>query len=462
MRDDTYMGRGYRTLPIRRWLALALAVTFLVPAIVTVTVAWTQFGTAWHSSGEAAQIVRAGAARWSDPAWQVATRAKLKPQGVDFVLFENGREVYRSAADPLAGADATHQRMVQRLVVPGSKPRRVAIIYSNSPWWSGTGGGFWLLPVVGLASLLLTLGTIGWYLGRTVVTPLAATSGAARQIAAGDLDIRLPTSRFREVADLGSAFGAMSAELRASLQHQAEIEEERRLFVGAIAHDLRTPLFSLRGYLEGLEQGLATTPQKRAQYIQVLREKADVLERLIADLFAYTRAEYLEQTLQRKPIELAVLLRKTADGLRRQAEAKGVTLEVDGPKGQHILDGDEHLLGRAVENLLDNALRHTPAGGRIEVGWRADGDRATFTVADTGPGIAPRDLPHLFEPMYRGDPSRSRQTGGAGLGLAIARRILRAHGGDLVATNRPGGGAAFTGSIPVSGEAGMVGHAASA
>jgi signal transduction histidine kinase len=367
---------------------------------------------------------------------------------VDFVLVENGRTIYRSSPDPLAGTGANYQRAVERLVI-GGKPRRVAYIYSGRTGWNGGGGGFWLLPLVGLATLLLTLGVIAWLLGRTLLKPLAATSNAARQIAAGDLDIVLPGSQVREVAELSSAFVAMSAELRASLQQQAAIEDERRMFVSAIAHDLRTPLFSLRGYLEGLDQGLATTPQKAAQYVRVCREKADVLERLIADLFAYARIEYLEQTLQREPLALGTLLGRAVEGRRREAGAQGVTLRLDQPQPTCMVEGDQHLLGRAVENLLDNALRHTRPGGEIEVQWWTDGDRAMFTVADSGPGIAPRDLPHVFEPMYRADPSRSRETGGTGLGLAISRRILRAHGGDLSAANRVAGGAEFTGSLPV-------------
>nr|MBA2362664.1 hypothetical protein [Chloroflexia bacterium] len=109
--------------------------------------------------------------------------------------------------------------------------------------------------------------------------------------------------------------------------------------------------------------------------------------------------------------------------------------------------GDAHLLTRAVENLLDNALRHTPAGGEIRLGWRREARRAVFSVADTGPGIAPKDVPHLFTALYRGESSRNRRTGGAGLGLTIAQRILTAHGGDLTAENQPTGGARFTGSI---------------
>lgn len=436
------------TLPIRRWLALALAATFLVPFLAVVIVGVTQFGAAWHTGGEASRLLQSGAASWNDPVWQAATRRTLAAQGVDFVLVENGRTIYQSTPDPLAGTNATTQRTVQQVVIPG-RPGWVADIYSGRVGWAGGGGSVWLVPVAGLSALLLTLGAIAWFLGRTLVAPLAATSEAARRIAAGDLAITLPDSRVREVAELDAAFLAMSVELRASLVKQAAIEEERRLFVSAIAHDLRTPLFSLRGYLEGLEQGLATTPQKLAQYIHICREKADALERLIADLFAYARIEYLEQTLQSRPVELGPLLGSVVDGRRREAEARSVSLELQGPPQGCLVHADAQMLGRAVENLLDNALRYTPPGGTVEVRWHRDGELARFTVADTGPGLASHDLPHLFEPMYRADPSRSRDTGGTGLGLAIARRILRAQGGELVAANRTTGGAEFTGTLPL-------------
>ncbi len=363
------MRREPGSLPIRGWLALALALTFAVPAVVTVVVGMTQFGAAWHTSAGAADIIRNGSAHWSSPAWQAATRRSLHPAGVDFVLVESGHTIYRSTPDPFRGSAANNQRTVQEIVIPGS-PRRFAYIYGQGWGWGGggPGGAFWLVPVAGLTALLLTLAGIGWFLRRTLIAPLAATSRAAGQVAAGDLDIALPTSRVREVAELNAAFLAMSAELRASLLRQAATEEERRLFVSAIAHDLRTPLFSLRGYLEGLEEGIAATPEKVAEYVRISREKADVLERLIADLFAYARIEYLEQTLRRTPLELDEVLQRVVEGRGRDAAVKGVKLDLTGGPRSCVVEGDAQLLERAIENVLDNALRHTPAGGTIDRG----------------------------------------------------------------------------------------------
>ncbi len=288
---------------------------------------------------------------------------------------------------------------------------------------------------------------VALFLGRTVLRPLAAVTQASRQVAAGNLDFELAPSQVREVAEVSAAFNAMGAGLRQALERQAELEQERRYFIGAIAHDLRTPLFSLRGHLQGLERGVADTPEKAARYVAVCQEKADELERLVDDLFTYTRMEYQERPPQCEPLELGAVFRRAVDGVRPQAEAKAIALTLDGPSKPIRLEGDELLLTRAVTNLLDNALRHTPSDGAVRINWREDDEQAVFTVADSGPGFDPHDLPHLFEPMYRGEVSRSRKTGGAGLGLTIARRILHAHGGDLTAANLPQGGAELTGTI---------------
>jgi signal transduction histidine kinase len=250
--------------------------------------------------------------------------------------------------------------------------------------------------------------------------------------------------------------------LKESIEQQAALEQERRLFIGAIAHDLRTPLFTLRAHLRGLQKGIAATPEKVAEYVDECSAQADALERLVADLFAFTRLEYLEQQPERAPLELGVLLRQTAEGVQPLAAARGLTLALEAPAEPCPLLGDGHLLARAVANLLDNALRHTPEGGQIRVRWSREDATLVFTVEDTGPGVAAHDLPHLFTPLYRGEGSRNRQTGGAGLGLTIARRILQAHGGDLMAANNPTGGAVFTGTLPAARPAPAPAHLATA
>jgi signal transduction histidine kinase len=434
------------TLPIRRWLALALVALIAVPVAVTAVVAFHLVGLPQTERFAAADRLQRDAARWHDPAWQAQMRDEFGPHGIDFVLIENGQEVYRSAPDPLAGADSRAGRLMNRVEFDDDGVQRTVWVYSAVDPTSGR--DFWFVPVAGLAVLLLTLGGIAWYIGRTVVAPLAATGEAARRVAAGDLDVALPSSRVREVAEVNAAFAAMSDALRTSLRQQAELEQERRFFIGAIVHDLRTPLFSLRGSLEALETGVADTPEKRARYVGVAWEKAAALERLIADLFDFTRLEYLDQAPNRESLDFAALLRGLVEGVQPRAEAKGVRLTLAHSTEPSIVEGDAHLLSRAIENLLDNAVRYTPGGGSVGVTCASGVDGVTFAVADSGPGIPPHDLPHLFVPLYRGENSRNRRTGGAGLGLTIARRILQAHGGDLTARNTPAGGALFEGTLP--------------
>jgi signal transduction histidine kinase len=250
----------------------------------------------------------------------------------------------------------------------------------------------------------------------------------------------------------------MSGTVRESLARQSALEEERRLFVGAVAHDLRTPLFMLRGYLKGLERGVAATPEKVAHYVAMCRMQADALEHLITDLFAYTRLEYLEQEPERVPIELGALLRETVGAAQPLAAAKSIALVAEDSTAPCPILADPHLVARAVENLLDNAVRHTPEGGRIAVRWHQRSGEVIFSVEDSGSGIAAHDLPHLFTPLYRGDASQDQQSRGAGLGLSIARRILRAHGGDLTVINAPTGGAVFTGRLKLDRQGGHERH----
>lgn len=366
---------------------------------------------------------------------------------MDVILLLDGEELYRTRADPLDGPGTT-TREVREIPVPNTDPPRHAYIFTNQSTGPPEELREAFVPVAVLTALILTLAAIAWFLRRSIVLPLTAISNAARRVAEGELDISLPTSRVREVEQLSRAFQSMRDELRASLQQQAAMEEDRRLFISAIAHDLRTPLFSLRGSLEGLTKGIATTPEKRDRYIDVARNKADSLERLISDLFAFTRLEYMHEVPRRAALDLDGFLPQMVEGIRPRAEAREIRLQLDASPTPVTVEADSDMLSRAIENLLDNALRHTPDQGIVRVGWRESGSSVEISVADTGPGIAEQDLPYLFDPLYRSESSRNRRTGGAGLGLTIAGRIVKAHGGTLVAGNGPSGGAVFTATLP--------------
>jgi signal transduction histidine kinase len=437
-------------LGIRRWMAVGV-LSFLVFPIVAYTAtnlidraAVQQSAPGNGALDREVRSIAGGATNWHDPQWQGSLRDTAGMLGIGVVLRDpSGAEIFRTGTvnpgghPPWAGVASR-----QAAVFDGGQEVGAVELSAPQP-------GDSLARMAATIALLLAILHAGWRIRRSIVQPLEAMGRAARRIARGDLDFTLPTSSVREVADVRDAFETMGEGLRASIARQADLEEERRFFIGAIAHDLRTPLFALRGSLVGLAQGLADSPEKAARYVAVCRQKADQLDRLVEDLFAYTKAEYLAETIRHERLDFGALMDEAIEGFRPRAQEKGVTIIRDPPDTSPITRGDAHLLARVMENLLDNALRYTPPGGAITVGWRAEPARLTFTVADTGPGIAARDLPHLFDPLYRGEASRSRETGGAGLGLAIARRILHAHGGDLTAANRDVAGAAFTGWLPL-------------
>jgi signal transduction histidine kinase len=437
-------------LRFRTWYVLAILGTVILAAQLTRGLGALEMQARPDLAAvrAAANPMIRGSAHWDDAAWQRSMNTRLGRLHLDAVITSGtGRVVYRHDT----GLVSRSPSAAYTIVTSRGLPIGTVSIYGGSASASGDTSNFILATEVLLVIVIVLLLFGGWFVGGAVRRPLAVMSKAAHRIADGYLDVQIPASKVREIAEVGTAFAEMADRLRAARERQAALEQERAFLITAIAHDLRTPLFALRSRLEGLERGLATTPEKASTYIRVAREKADALERLIADMFAYTRLEYLEQSLQEEDVEIGLLLGEAVEGIRPHAEAKGVTVTIDGAEQPIVVRGDAHLLARAVGNLLDNALRYTPDGGHVGLRWRGKGDRLVFEVSDSGPGIALDDLPLLFEPLYRVDTSRNTQTGGVGLGLTIAQRIVRAHGGELTAANRPTGGAVFTGTLPMAG-----------
>lgn len=290
------------------------------------------------------------------------------------------------------------------------------------------------------SALLAAIGAllVGSYLAYRFVRPIRSLTQVNRRYAGGERSARAHIHSQDEIAELGQAFNALADQLSAEQDRQKQM-------LADIAHELRTPLTILRGELEAMQDGLMeANPGNLGRLI----EEIDLLTRLVQDLRLLTIAEAGALELKRVPTTLATLAQESASLFQTKAEARGITLE---SQLQPItLNADPERLKQVLYNLLENALRHTPAGGSVRLSSRQEGPWGVLEVADTGSGIPQADLAHVFDRFYRADQARSRETGGSGLGLAIAKALVQAHQGQISAQNRPQGGARIVVRLPLN------------
>ncbi len=294
--------------------------------------------------------------------------------------------------------------------------------------------------VTGVVVLLAGLAVAAWLAGRWMVAPLAGLSDQVDRVAGGDLTIEVPRSRIREIANIAEAVEGMTDALGEAAQRRAEADEARRFLVTSVAHDLRTPLFALRGHL----QAIATRLGNPGVHLERAEARADALERLVGNLFAYTRDDYAQPAPQLEAVPVAGLLQEVAAALEHATRLRDTTIALDGdPALDVIVDRDR--FKRALTNILDNALRYSPPGAPVSLGWVAtDESTVEITVRDQGPGINAGLLPHVFEPGIRGAPAAGASDGGGGLGLTIAKRLLEHQQATLVVGNHAAGGTLVT------------------
>ena len=287
---------------------------------------------------------------------------------------------------------------------------------------------------------------LGYFISSALTDRIDQVKGAADSLAEGNLDTRVNVNGNDEVAALGKAFNEMASRLQAAQDKQRELEQARKDLIAWASHDLQTPLASIRAILEALTDGLVDDPDTVNRYLATAQRDVRSLSSLIDDLFQMAQLDAGGLQLNRAPASLADLVSDTLESFSELASRQNVTLSGRVDPNVDPLLMDTQRIGRVLANLVGNALRHTAAGGQVTLEARRSASSVEVTVQDSGEGIRVEDLPHVFERFYRGEKSRSRATGGAGLGLAIAQGIVRAHGGDIRVENK--GGARFTFTLP--------------
>ncbi|TDU02003.1 two-component system sensor histidine kinase BaeS [Streptomyces sp. 846.5] len=364
------------------------------------------------------------------------TRQGIPPVEVDLDYSWTGRPTTsKKAAQTIATCiESGRREQLAPYVAPA------ALLFVTSP--ARTPGSVFDLSrantirIVEVTALVLAVTVAVTVLVATrLVRPLRALAEAAQR--PDEPHARVPVRGRNEIGYLAAALNDLS-------QRRERIEQQREAMVSDVAHELRTPLSNIRGWLEAVQDGVA---EPDAELVSALLQEALLLQHIIDDLRDLAAADADTFRLHPEPVRLREVLQQVAAAHQDAARAAGITLETrtDGDIG---LVADPLRLRQAVGNLVSNGIRHTPEGGSVTVGARQDGPQTLIEVADTGTGISPENLPHVFERFWRAEKSRSRQTGGSGLGLAIVRQLVEAHGGTVTVTSTSAAGTVFTIRLP--------------
>lgn len=291
-----------------------------------------------------------------------------------------------------------------------------------------------------LAGVMLLAGAaVSYCLARSITAPIRQLDSAVKKVASGDLDVTVAVATQDEIGNLASGFNAMTAKLRSS-------DMLRRRFLAGVAHELRTPFTILKANFEGLRDGII---QPTPEQVSSMVEEIDRMTKLVGDLRDLTLLEAGQIKLDKVTTDINDIILNGTVRIRPLAAGQGITVEEDLANGLPVVHVDAIRMTQVLDNLLLNAVKYTPAGGRVTVKSGLAGNAVSIDVIDNGTGIAAEDLPHIFEHFYRADPSRAKASGGSGLGLAIVRQIIDAHGGIITVKSMLGQGSRFMVSLPI-------------
>ena len=343
-------------------------------------------------------------------------------------------------------------------------------LFRVTDWPEGRFGGQFIVLAVPLTEAHSTLSKLLWFEGLISVGVVAGTAllayviisiglrplrrmgAAAGDIAEGDLSRRVePATSKTEIGRLGLALNSMLSQIEAAFAQRTASENRLRRFIADASHELRTPLTSIRGYSEMLRRGAAESPTDSEVARRRIEEEAVRMSTLVDDMLLIARLDQ-GRPLEMKPVDLQTIAHDAAADAHAVAPQRDV--KVDAPT-QVMVAGDDTRLRQVVGNLMRNALVHTPGTTPVEISVSTENGFARLTVADHGPGLRQDELERIFEPFYRADPSRSRDRGGAGLGLSIVNAVVSAHGGRVSVRETSGGGASFDVELPLAAHSGL-------
>lgn len=439
----------------------------LVAGIVVVPVAvMAGFYFAWRLQESHAprvpgyeEIVQLAGRTVDRAAWEELARfMERKPPTVEFTVLDTGMRVLFSSIEGLeAGRTVSDAEVLDRIRATGGR----YLYQVDSPVRTGEGRLVVLTRITRdgrrppspfqrlfetfatlLAALFVFSAAGSILIARSLTQSVLALEAATRRIAAGELDVPVEVRGGGELAVLAGSLVRMRDALK-------EDRTRRSRFIMGVSHDLKTPLALIKGYAEAIGDGMADDPEARDRCVEIIGSKVDQLDGMVDDLIDFVRMDTAEWRRHLRPVALAAFLGDLARRSREDAELLGRRAEIslDIPEGVSA-PMDERLAQRALENIVNNALRYTEPGGLVRLAARAEPDRIVLTISDDGPGIPEEDLPRIFDLFYRGTSSRREQ--GLGLGLAIVRGVADSHGWEVRVRSEPGKGSEFEISIPLA------------
>lgn len=290
--------------------------------------------------------------------------------------------------------------------------------------------------------------SLGYFLSVWITRRIVKLGQAAGEMAQGHLDVRVAMDGRDEMSELAATFNEMAQQLEDAARKRQEVEALRRDLIASVGHDLRTPLAAIRSIVEALADGVVEDPAAVHRYLETAQHHIRSLSLLVNDLFELAQIDAGALSLNKHPNSMRDLISDTLEAFSAVAERHGVTLEGSAEPDSDPVVMDIQKIGRALTNLVDNALQHTPAGGTVQICASGTTEAVQVEVADNGEGISPEDLPHIFDRFYRGEKSRSPATGGSGLGMAIVKGIVEAHGGHIDVESTVGQGTRVLLNLP--------------